>query len=568
MRVYSSIYITLLFCLLAIGLMAQPKDRPTLAEVEIDKVFIDATKEKLKGNYEDAAYLFAEVLKKDAKSHAAAYELSRMYDVLEKNDMALKSIEKAVELQPDNVWYQDMYGQILDTNGRYGKAAETYGILASAHPDNEYFKFQQAYFLIKDNRPADAIVVYDKLERQMGVNEELVRKKYTLYYGLGDKKAAVKEVNKIIALFPSEKRYYHILADFYKSEGKEKEMKAMYQKILKLDPNDAEASLAMAGSFKGKEEEIYLEAISPLIGKTDVGIDIKVRELYPFIMRIGKSKGEPWVDKALALGETLTQTHPQDAKAYSVFADMLYQNGDIDKALGMYDKTLELDKSVFAVWEQIMYIHADKKQDEKVIEVSEKAMDVFPNHAKVYYMNGIAHRNLGNRAEAVSVLEEALMMSGKKMELKYEIYNILGMEYYRMNKADRAGKLFNKAIAMNEDYYAAYHNYSYAIAESGKNLEKAKELAQKANQLKPDHYPCEANMARILFMKKDYKNAIEWMDKSLSNGGSENPSTVELHGDVLFKAGKKDEAIEQWKKAQALGEDSKELERKISEGAM
>ena len=44
-------------------------------EVNLQKVFIDASKEKILGNYETAASLFLEVLKEDKDNHAAAYEL-------------------------------------------------------------------------------------------------------------------------------------------------------------------------------------------------------------------------------------------------------------------------------------------------------------------------------------------------------------------------------------------------------------------------------------------------------------------------------------------------------------
>ena len=52
-------------------------------EVNTEKIFIEASQEKILGNYENAVDLYNEVLKRDKDNHAAAYELARMYDVLD-----------------------------------------------------------------------------------------------------------------------------------------------------------------------------------------------------------------------------------------------------------------------------------------------------------------------------------------------------------------------------------------------------------------------------------------------------------------------------------------------------
>ena len=67
--------------------------RVSEAEVNTQKVFIEANREKILGNYENAAYLYKEVLKKDGKNHAAYYELARIHDVLDQDSEALKAIQ-------------------------------------------------------------------------------------------------------------------------------------------------------------------------------------------------------------------------------------------------------------------------------------------------------------------------------------------------------------------------------------------------------------------------------------------------------------------------------------------
>ncbi len=547
-------------------LLAQLKDRPSLAEIEIQKIFIDANKEKMLGHYQDAAFLFREVLKKDPKNHSAAYELARMYDVLEQDALALKTIEKAVKLAPKNPWYMDFYGQVLERNNKFEEAANVYGTLAKAHPENEYFLFQQAFYLIKAEKLAPAVVVYDKLEKMMGVNEELTKKKYTLYYKMGDNKSAINEIQKLIKPFPTETRYLHILADFYVNDENIKEANKTYKKILSIDPKDAEANLALADSYHENGEHIkYLNAIKPIITKTDVGIDVKVEKLFPYIEILGKTKNGELKLAALELGESLTDVHPQEAKAFSLYADMLYHSGNSKEALKYYQSTLEFDKSVFAVWEQIMYIHAENNDVNDLIKTTEKAMDLFPNHAKVYYMNGLAQSSKGEHKEAISMYEQSLMMAGKNTPLKYELCNRLGIEYFNIEKYDRSDKMFDRGLELIPDGFSILHNYSYHLAQRNKDLEKARDMSIKANALKADQPVFQSNLAYIFFLLDDMKDARDWIERSMSNGGDKIPEILELYGDIQYKSGLKSKALEYWKMAKQAGAKSKELEQKISE---
>jgi tetratricopeptide (TPR) repeat protein len=567
MKILNLQHIILIFCVtLSLNSLQAQKERPLLADVEIQKIFIDATKEKLLEHYQDAAYLFREVLKKDPENHPAAYELARMYDVLEEDALALKSIERAVDLAPDNVWYKDVYALILERNNKFGKAAEVYGSLAKAHPENKYFLFQQAFYYVKANQPEKAVVIYNKLEKMVGVNEELAKKKYTLYYGMGDNKASVAEIEKLINAFPQETNYMHILAEFYSKEGDKKAAAKIYKRILAIDPKDADANMAIADGLKDDGNHLsYLNSIKPIMSKSSVSIDKKVKELYPYIAMMQDNNDQELKVAALSLGEIVTQVHPQEAKAFSLYADMLYHAGQQKEALANYKKTLELDKSVFAVWEQIMHLHIEMKDMPALIRTTEDAMDIFPNQAKIYYMNGVAQSATKNHGEAASMFEQALMMSGKNTELKYDICNRLGVEYSNLKKYDRSDKMFERALEIDPNGAMVLHNYSYHLAKRGQELQKARGMAFKANEIKTNQPYFLANLGHIHFLLKNNKEAQTWLEKSMKAGGDKIPDTLEIYGDILYKNGDKSKAVETWQKAKDLGSNSKELERKISD---
>jgi tetratricopeptide (TPR) repeat protein len=63
-----------------------------------------------------------------------------------------------------------------------------------------------------------------------------------------------------------------------------------------------------------------------------------------------------------------------------------------------------------------------------------------------------------------------------------------------------------------------------------------------------------------------YKEAKEWIEKALADGSSKSAAVLEHYGDILFKDGETEKALEYWQKAKDAGEGGSEfLDKKLSE---
>ena len=207
-----------LWTLVSFSLFAQT-DRLTQADVELQQKFIEAKREMILEDYAKAIELFSQVLATDKTNAAAAYELARAHDMMSDSEKAVKYAKHAVENEPDNEWYQMFLGDLYQQENKDAEAAMVYGGLIEQDPDNDYFYFKQAYFLVRSNQPEEAIKVYENLEKRIGINEELTRRKHTLYLGIGNYKKAAKEIEELIEAFPHKIGYRHLLAGFYEQIG-------------------------------------------------------------------------------------------------------------------------------------------------------------------------------------------------------------------------------------------------------------------------------------------------------------------------------------------------------------
>ena len=90
-------------------------------------------------------------------------------------------------------------------------------------------------------------------------------------------------------------------------------------------------------------------------------------------------------------------------------------------------------------------------------------------------------------------------------------------------------------------------------------------ITVKAEPLNPtylDTYGC------ILFEQVSYIMSNIYIEKAIEYEDEPSADVYEHYGDVLFKTGEENKAIEQWKKARELGGDSKTLKRKIRRGKL
>ena len=562
-----------IYCVLSIALLG---NTPLLAQVQISeeevntqKVFIDASKEKILGNYENAIYLFKEVLKRDKDNDVAAYELARIYEAREELDKAVQSIKMALKLAPDNEWYQLFLADAYENSGQPRDAAKIFRKLLKQFPENPFYYERLAFSLVRAKEIEKAIDTYNQMEKKFGISEDISRRKHRLYLGVGNQKKAANELERLIQSAPSNIDYYHMLAGYYQQVGNEGSAKGVYQRILAIDSTDVRASIALAGSKKTEGDDAsYLSSLRAVFEKSDVPIDLKMKEFIPYIQKV-VNEPDPELNKtALELAAILERVHPKEAKAYSAHADLLYHSGDLATALEKYQTALTLNKSIFTIWEQMMYIHTEMNNFEALLPLTEDAIDRFPNKAKAYYFNGLAKGQLKNHREAVNSFKQGLLMSRRNPPLQLDIYNHLATEYYQLGQYEKSDEAFERALSLNPKDHRVLNRYSYYLALRGAALDKAKEMSSVANELAPNQPTYQDTYGWVLYQMKEYKAAKEWIAKALDNGGDVFPDILEHYGDVLYQLEDTASAITYWKQALEKGSDSELLEKKVAEGKL
>ncbi|MCB0400462.1 MAG: tetratricopeptide repeat protein [Flavobacteriales bacterium] len=557
---------------------SSPKDTPqkgnnkSLADLD-DKelvhfkyVFHNANTERILGNYQNAAALFMQCIEIASKEANPYYELAHIYDVNNQFDLSLEYATKAIKLDPDNYWYRVLYAHELQRNGDNDGAIKQYQILIEQNGGNPDLYFDLGGIQLYGGRYKDAISTFDQLEAIIGITEEVSVQKEKIYIKLGDIDKAAREIQKLIDAYPDETAYQGMLAELYFANDMTEKAFEIYNKIIEQDPNNPFANLSLHDYYKQKGDDAKaFEALKKAFASEDLDIDTKMRILLSYYSAT-ETSNELKKD-ALELNKILIEAHPNDAKAYTMYADFLYRDKKLVSAQEYYLKAIDHDSSKFAIWSQLMFIESELMDNDALLRDSKRAVSLFPNQPIFYFFYGSVNLQKKNFTEAAEYLEIGKDYVIDNPPLLIQFYASLGDAYNGLKSYEKSDKAYEKSLELDPKNIYVLNNYSYYLSLRGDNLERAEELSARCNELEPDQANYQDTYAWILYKQGKFLQARDWLEKAVENGGGSNAVILEHLGDTHAKLNNITKALEFWNKAKEneKGDASDLLNKKIAD---
>lgn len=543
----------------------------TKKDIEEQATFITAVQANILGNSQEAITKFNEVLKVDPKNDAALYELSKIAFESGNMDKTIEYAQSAIKINPNNEYYYQYLAEAKGEKKDYEGAAKVYDALIKLKPKEYDYYYDWAYMLSKAGRYKDAIDVYNQLEQKTGVQEELIFQKQPLYIKLGKIEDCVKDIEKLVNLYPTETRYIGLIGEVYQSNKMYDKAIQTYNKILKTDPNNAEALSAVAETYRIKGDvKAQYEYITKLFANKDIDIDSKIMVFIPYIEKLAKDS--TMRQDVLKMANMIEATHPNDAKAITAKADVLYNSARKKEAQAEYLKAINTGKDMPAtVWIQLYILDAELEDYNNLITHSKMGIVKLPNDPFGYFYNALANLQLKNNQATSDILlayfnktKNDTTKVTETPQLKLQMLISLGDASYELKNFTRSDSCYEAALEIDPNNPTVLNNYAYYLSERDDKLEKAERMSKKSNLLVDNNSAFMDTYAWIMYKQKNYKEALNWIEDALTQPDAKNrPDLLDHYGDILNKLGQQDNAIEQWKKALQNGGNKTEIESKI-----
>lgn len=533
-------------------------------KIKSTALLVEATRQKLLGNYDEATVLYHDATTADPGNDAAHYELSRIHALAGDYDTALQYVYNAATLDPSNRQYQMLLADIYMLQEKIHMTIQIYEELLGNHPDDIEIYYQLVATYLYNQQYEEALKGLDRMESVFGFSDEISIQRQKILVNLGRFGEAIPEAEKLISNYPGEAAYYELLGELYMEAGQLDKAKAIYLELLEINPHNHMAHLLLADYYSQTDNfNKALEHLLMAFRSPELGIEGKARIIFTYL-RLAE-EDESFLGQAKQLADMLIETHPGNPESYLVYADIMHMADRIEEARDMYLKGAQMDPSSLQVWQQILSLDLRLSDYEAMLTHADMALEYFFEQPILFLFHGLSNLQLKDYDAAASSLEYGLSLIVDNEDLKQDFLTMLGDTYHYLEAYQLSDQYYDKALQLNPANATALNNFAYHLALRGEDLEKALRMAEKAVQADPENAAFLDTYGWVYYQMGNYHEAERWIGKALNLPDDQSAAILEHYGDVMYKLGRKEEAIRYWEKANQAGEGSDLLHKKIED---
>ncbi|MBC7565960.1 MAG: tetratricopeptide repeat protein [Pedobacter sp.] len=360
--------------------LAQTKPNVRLDSAIVKSLFFAGLQDKLSENYVKAAENFNRILVIDPNNAAVYFELATVNYRQNRMQEAEFAIKKATELETNNIWYWKFLVEMYKRKGDMNALITVFNELIRLDANNDSYYYDRSNAWLLADKPEEAAKGYDELEKKFGPSLELTAARQRM---TGKDEADGKKLSKGNAL-----------EDLRKAKV--------------LEPDNFELDLAIADAYKAQKNSVEANAaLQKAFANPAMTPEQKIKII---MMLFTGTKNVQRMNDAKGLAEIAVKTHPDDAALKAVYAEVLYQQGDLQGSLKEFQGVLKISEQLYKAWEQILNIQIKLNAFKEAIKTADEALALYPNQGILYYYLAMAYKGNGQKAEALTQIKAALQL--------------------------------------------------------------------------------------------------------------------------------------------------------------
>lgn len=539
---------------------------------EAEFYFTEGEKFFILEDYAKALLYYQRALEITPDNATIHYKVAEVLSRSNKQEDLLKaslSMESALKLEKKNKYFYLLAANIYGSMTKFDKAALAYETLIQEVKDTEEYLYELAAVYQYANKFEEAIKTYNRAESILGVSEISSVQKLRLYVEQGKLKEGIAEGEKLINHFPGEERYVMAFAEILSQKGHRNDAIKYLEKFTNENKEAGNAQMLLAGMYRdNNQEEKARPLLLALFDDSAIEVSSKIIILASYNTELSQNKAKKISDPdkedfALQLFEKLKTESEDNPNVYIIGGDLYLSTGKNREAAKQYVQAVQSGEVNFEVWQNLLYLEVQLEQFDDVIKHADEALEVFPNQGMLHYFHGFAHLRKRHYPEAIVSLEQAKKLSNGDHNFMSDLNNMLGDAYNATKAFEKSDKAYDEALALNPNNNEALNNYSYYLAIRKSNLEKAEKMSSQLAKNNPDNPTFLDTHAWVLYTRQKFKDAKKVIERAISTGNA-NATHFEHYGDILFKLGDVNGAVQQWQKARGLNANSEILNKKIA----
>lgn len=472
----------------------------------------------------------------------------------------LEMAEKAYLAEPDNKYYLDEFAQATLRAGRYIEAIDLYEKLLKYDPDPNNYRIL-AILYESNGQPLSAISTLDSAEVKTGRFPPLMQQRLRLYLSTMQFDKAESEAHRMIEEAPYMSDNYISLADVYAATGRDSLAMESYLKAISVDSTSVRPWIALSDfHYRRNDTPSYLSAMGHLFDSPDIPLDYKTSVFKSLTNNISFYRKN--FAQLNALVGKLFINYPHDRGVKELYVSHLIKSGQIGSALDICKQIAGSGDATADDYINIIDMENFLERPDSAVLYTDRGIARFPENLQIRMRRGYTLERQNRHAEAADAYRQMLEYADTD-SLRSDLWGMIGNAQYQSGDRKGCYRSFRKALGYFRDNATVLNNYAYFLSEDDRQLDKAMEMATRANFLSENNPTFLDTLAWILYRMGRYDEAKKYMQQAISLDRSPSAEIYIHYGDILYALGEDFMAQTYWRKALEQGYDAGKIEKRL-----
>ena len=553
--------------LLFVNAVAQ-NNFPTISyedSVRFKYFFLEAERQQNADHY-DAAFDLLEHCKSINPNASEVWFMQSIYfSELERDSLALQCLEKAVQLNPNNINYQERLAQMYISARNFEQAKEVYENLVNKNHDRTDILNILIQLYQQDKEYDKMLWAIERIETIEGVSEELTLSKMRIYERKDDKKSAWKALKSLSDEHPSDLNYKVMMGNWLIQNNKRKDAYKIFMKALKEEPDNSFVQSSLYDYYREVgEDSLARQMMEQLLVSKKTESSVKATMLRQVIMENEENGGDS--TKVLNVFNRVMQINPQDADMAELKAAyMSLKKFPKDSINGALKDVLAIAPDNANARLQILENLWPEKRWDEIIEMCKPAVQYNPDEMAFYYFMGLAYYQKDDKDNALDAFRRGVgeITPQSNKVIVSDFYSLMGDILYQKGMEKDAFAAYDSCLQWKDDNIGALNNYAYYLSLNDSDLHRAEQMSYKTVKAEPTNSTYLDTYAWILYMQERYEESKIYIDQAVANDTDSVQSSVILDhaGDIYEKVGDLEKAGEFWQRAMDAGPEEEDAEK-------
>lgn len=555
--------------------------------------FIDGNIYFQQGNYVSAMKKFETALQYDTTAGLLyTYSKAALYN--NKLNLALELARKAVGMDTSQAEYFDLLADIYNLGRQKDSATIVLEKATELFPSNQNFYYKLAR-LYQDDRPLKAIEMYEKILSIIGPEWNVLFRLVELNNKLNNIDGVISTIQRLLEIDPSNVALKKSLIENLLNAKRFNEALNQVDELLVLYPDDLELIQKKAQILfsENKWEDAY-NSLSIVLNNPKVNLDTKLEIGYLFFEK-------SIIDSTLKpVTKNIFNKLDKDTTYWAikiVLGALALEERNDSIAIEHFKYVTENANWNVDAWIRLGALYFDNKKYEEAERILLQAIESFPDNYAINFILGLSLAQQSKNQQAANYLkkavslnptdvntlsayaytlnqlkqdEDAIFYLNKALTIEPNDVNVIGtlaLIYNAQKIFEKSDSLYERALEIKPDDPLINNNYAYSLSTRGIQLERALKMVNLALDKDSLNTAYLDTKGWILYKLGRYAEAKVYISKAVELG-TKSAVIIDHLGDVEFKLGNKEKAIELWKEAIQLDPTKKEIEEKLNKGEL